>query len=392
MKKVLLSILAFSIASSAMSITIKNGPYLTNVGENSATIVWTTDVPAVSWVEIAPDDNSHFYATERPKYFHSPLGKKQIETLHKVEIKNLKPATNYRYRIFSKEVVKTLPNGNVHYGNVASSVVYKKEPLKFRTADNSKKSFSFLMVNDIHEDFKRLEGMMKNVSGYDFLLMNGDMLSDMRSREQLFKGFMNTVSKETNGEIPVFMARGNHETRGPYSESYCDYFPNNNRGLPYYSFKWGCAYFIFLDGGEDKPDSDIEYTELADFDNYRTVQAKWLKSVLESDEFKKAPVKIVVTHIPPAWGGWHGALDVIIKYAKILNGKGIDIILSGHKHIYELIEGGTTAFEMPNLINSNMESALVTVTEDSIKISFATPDGKKARESLEFKTKSSQKK
>ncbi|MBR4755533.1 MAG: serine/threonine protein phosphatase, partial [Bacteroidales bacterium] len=32
------------------------GPYLQNVTQNSFTVIWTTDMDALSWVEVAPDD------------------------------------------------------------------------------------------------------------------------------------------------------------------------------------------------------------------------------------------------------------------------------------------------------------------------------------------------
>lgn len=34
--------------------------------------------------------------------------------------------------------------------------------------------------------------------------------------------------------------------------------------------------FLMLDSGEDKPDSDFEYNEIADFDNYRVKEAEWI--------------------------------------------------------------------------------------------------------------------
>lgn len=90
-------------------------PYLQNVTDTEATVIWATDRDAVSWVEVAPDDGSHFYATERPKYFDTKLGKKNIGKIHHVTIKGLDPATTYRYRIFSEEVTNNA-NANTRYG------------------------------------------------------------------------------------------------------------------------------------------------------------------------------------------------------------------------------------------------------------------------------------
>src|SRR5690625_5315672 len=67
-----------------------------------------------------------------------------------------------------------------------------------------------------------------------------------------------------------------------------DYFPTPS-GKPYFTFRQGPVFFLFLDGGEDKPDSDIEYGGLSYFDEYREEQAEWLQQVVESEEFKSAP-------------------------------------------------------------------------------------------------------
>ena len=72
-----------------------------------------------------------------------------------------------------------------------------------------------------------------------------------------------------------------------------------------------------MDTGEDKPDSDIEYAGITVYDEYRTEQAEWLRRVLDSKEYKDAPFKIIVAHIPPI-GGWHGNLEVEQKFMPLL--------------------------------------------------------------------------
>ena len=59
-----------------------------------------------------------------------------------------------------------------------------------------------------------------------------------------------------------------------------------------------------LDGGEDKPDSDIEYGGTSFCDAYRAEQAEWLAGVVESAEFRNAPFRVVVVHVPPVQDTW----------------------------------------------------------------------------------------
>ena len=93
MKKSLLLSAAFMAlaAYDASAIKIIAGPYLQNVTPEEATVMWVTDVPALSWVETAPDDGLHFYATDRPKHYATVMGRADISRLHKVRVKGLTP-------------------------------------------------------------------------------------------------------------------------------------------------------------------------------------------------------------------------------------------------------------------------------------------------------------
>ena len=58
----LIYILVFTVATQVATAQIKSlyGPYLQNVKENEATIVWVADKPSIGWVELAPDDGTHY--------------------------------------------------------------------------------------------------------------------------------------------------------------------------------------------------------------------------------------------------------------------------------------------------------------------------------------------
>ena len=94
----------FGAAAQSDDFKITGGPYLQMLGEHEVTIIWATNRDAVSWVEIAPDNDEHFYATERPKFFQTDMGRKVVGTLHRVHVTGLEKGTTYRYRIYSKEV------------------------------------------------------------------------------------------------------------------------------------------------------------------------------------------------------------------------------------------------------------------------------------------------
>ena len=310
-------------------IKILYGPYLQNVKENEATIVWEADKPSVGWVELAPDDGTHYYGEERPKYFDTTNGVKNTSLLHTVKVKGLAPGTTYRYRIYAQEVLSH-EGISVIYGRVAASDVYKKKALTFTTCDSQKKETSFAMINDIHGREGIITKLL-NAAGYkdkDLIIFNGDMVSVFQDRETIFNGFMKESIDLFASEKPMYYARGNHETRGEFATSFQKYFSPEEPFL-YYIFRQGPVCFIMLDTGEDKPDSDIEYSGITDYDGYRTDQMEWMKGLYKNEDFKQAKFKVVIAHMPPSadLNIWHGQKDVLKKFVPILNDLGVDLML-----------------------------------------------------------------
>src|SRR5690554_2891288 len=125
-------ILLFAIAAHAQDVAITHGPYIQAVADTEVTVVWTTDADAVSWVEVAPAGTNSFYNSEHPQYYETRNGNRVEGRLHKIKIPQLKEGTEYRYRVFSKAVLK-YEGHRVIYGNIASTNVYRAKPLRFRT-------------------------------------------------------------------------------------------------------------------------------------------------------------------------------------------------------------------------------------------------------------------
>lgn len=354
-------------------IKISHGPYLQAMTDSSVSIVWTTNKPATAWVELAPDDGSHFYQKERPKYFSTSNGLKNVGTVHSVEIKELMPATRYRYRVYSQEVLKH-EWVKVQYGDIAATAVYRKQPLTFST--NGKPGpFEFAVVNDIHERNNILKQLLGQVdlAAIGFVVFNGDMINSSMNEEQVFRGFMDTATALFASETPMYYSRGNHETRGPFASKFAEYFPGTGGHL-YYMFTKGDACFIVLDGGEDKPDSDIEYSGITNMDHYRTEQTKWLNNIVKTDAFKKAKYKIAICHIPPSHG-WHGNQEIEKKWVPVLNEAGIDIYISGHEHRHRIQKPSET-IKFPILVNSNNNIIRANISEKEARFRIFDTGGK----------------
>lgn len=332
------------------SFKLSHLPFIQGLTEHSVSIVWTTDKPATGWVELAPDDSTHFYHSERPKYFATEYGFKKVGKVHQVTLKNLNPGTRYRYRVYSQEVLKH-EGINVQYGKVVASNVYRQAPLSFKTL-GATESTHFTVINDIHGRNEVMSKLLDigNLNTSDFVVFNGDMVDNLLSEDQMYADFMDLAISKFASTKPMFFARGNHETRGPFAIAYPEYFPTPT-GKLYYQYRHGETGIIVLDCGEDKPDSDIEYSGIVEMDRYRSEQAEWLAQAVKDPSFRDARYKIVICHMPPL-AGWHGQQDILDKFVPILNEAGTQVMLSGHLHRH-INMPASTAVKFPVLVNSN---------------------------------------
>ena len=355
------------------------GPYVQCMTETSFTVIWTTDVDAVAWVEVAPDDGTHFYNKERDKYYDArgngvfPIGK-----IHKVVVDGLEPGSTYRYRVMNRGVIAYNGSGNVQYMHGSGTDVYKGEPHKITTFKEDYDTIRFDLYNDIHGKdslFNRiLSGARDN---RDFVFLNGDMTSNISNEELIPKMYLGSAAKSLNGGLPLFASRGNHELRGRDAIKWLNYFQTTT-GTPYYSFSIGDFFFVVLDACEDKPDSDIEYSGIVASKPYVERQGRWLKEVIASEECRNAKVRIAFCHVPPESKGWYGAAQMCNILVPPLNEAGFDAMFCGHIHRWRVAEpdGSISNAGFPVICNANMERMEVAATEDAIEISTFDTDGK----------------
>jgi len=321
-----------SDAGQEMSIIC--GPYLQSPTETSMTVMWITSGEAVSWVEYGQGGSLDRKAISS----HDGLIDAGIR-IHKIRLTGLEPGAGYGYRVFSKKVVEIRSN-DASFGETISSPVYH-----FRTLDKEKDEFAFIAFTDIHERLDMVPQLM-DVNGdrpYDLVLFLGDIISHIESERQIID-FINTTVERFSSEIPFVWVRGNHETRGSFARNLPRYIDSPN-GHYYYSFAHGPVHFTVVDAGEDKADSDVEYSGLADFDAYRVRQAEWLAEEIKSDSFRTAAFRVGLCHMPfpqPTSPKWHGMIDAQDKFGPLFNEGKVDVLFSGHQHrygIHDPVEG-----------------------------------------------------
>ena len=329
---------AAALAQTAVPPTVRiaHGPYVLNVTEDGFTVVWDAKADAIGWVELAPMDGSHFYSAERPRYYDSHLGLCRVGRMHRVRIEGLQPGTTYRYRIMQRGIVLNEGNRRVILDDGDGSEVYRRKPYTIRTLDPAQEKVDFWMVNDIHARDSVFQLLIKEApeAQPDFVCLNGDLASQTETEQTLWDACLGSASKIlTPAGIPLAVTRGNHENRGAYAQHWLDYFPTPT-GETYYTFRRGPAFFIVLDGCEDKPDNDPRYYGMGDWNEYRRQ-----------------------------------------LFVPELAGKGIDLMLCGHYHRYHWIDDGSRGVDFPILVNSNNDCLRVSADAKGIDLKVVNTAG-----------------
>ena len=102
MKHLLLGLLLLFCVS-AKGIKVTHGPWICDMDSTGVTIVWVTDVPGISYVEMATDSTDHFYSKTRKRYYAAEAGRRILtDSVHCVRIRGLKPDSKYRYRVVTQ--------------------------------------------------------------------------------------------------------------------------------------------------------------------------------------------------------------------------------------------------------------------------------------------------
>lgn len=347
---------------------LKSGPYLQAPSTDSITIRWITHVPCLSWVEYGETAEKLDKTGET-----SNIGLIQAyNTTNAISLNDLKPGIMYYYKICSKKI-ETFEPYKVTFGDTYTSDLHS-----FKTASTKADKISFLVFNDIHDRPESFPLLMQYNKGknHDFVFLNGDMFNFQTDEDQIVTHLLQPFGN-LFASTPFFFSRGNHETRGKFARHIPDYFNSDNPHF-YFSFQYGSMYAIVLDSGEDKEDAHAEYYGMVDFDKYRLQQAAWLEKEVEKPAFKKAKHKVVFSHIPFFYSGnWHGTLHCRQVWNHILNKAKIDLMISGHTHVYGIHPAVKGEHDYPIVIGGGPKDnrrTIITVEVDSQALNLTMVD------------------
>lgn len=268
------------------------------------------------------------------KLHSAPVGTFQYEA----KLTGLKPDTRYYYAVYDGD--KRLTPESEEYRFTTQPAVGTKRPFRFwvigdgGTGREPQKAVFDAMLATSQKEGKPL----------DFWLHAGDMAygtgRDNEFQSRFFESYesllRNTVCWPTMGNHEGYTSKGETGV-GPYYDAYVVPTKGEAGGVAsgreaYYSFDHGNIHFICLDSHdmERKPTDPM---------------AKWLKLDLEK---AKAEWLIAFWHHPPYTKGSHDSdkekdlIEMRRHIMPIIEAGGVDLVLTGHSHIYErsmLIDG-----------------------------------------------------
>jgi acid phosphatase type 7 len=302
-----------TLAGSA-DAAITKGPWIQRVTPTTALVRFEVDPPAPAMVKLGADAPMRDGGAGK---FESP----EATTLHSVAITGLMPSTRYAYEVSTAGATK-----------LAAVTTAPK--------DDSTASFRFLVYGDNRTDDAAHAAVVRGMTATqaDFLVHTGDFVENGASKAQWQTFF--DIEAPLLHEKPLFSCVGNHELIDGTGIEYVRYFgPTETVGAitapdasakqllaPDHinsTFRWANTRFFMLNGM-------VAWRSGAD--------RKWLdKALSDSDGESNIVWRIVVVHYGPWSSGPHGNNRLLhdAGIPAMLRSHKVDLVISGHDHIYE---------------------------------------------------------
>jgi len=298
------------------SVTLVRGPYLQQVTDSSALVVWATREPGASAVSYSSATGTSSASARSELFPAARTGLSFDYYQHVAELRSLRPASTYAYDI--------LTGGS----DAAPGRTFQ---LTTAPAATTTGSVRFIAFGDsgVGSTAQRQLATAMAADVFDFALHAGDLAYGNASGTgdgtyaTLDSWFFDIYSAWLHRR-PMWPAQGNHDSRASNDngQHYLDLFalPGNER---YYSFDWGPVHVAVLD------------TEYAFQDTTRRqVQLDWLDQDLASTD---RPWKIAVFHRSPYSSGAEHGSDLVVRsaFAPLFERYGVQLAISAHEHDYE---------------------------------------------------------
>ena len=299
-----LAVLPQVAMAQAADPVITKGPYLQNPSSTAITVQYEASAPGDGLVRFgdggALDRVAPAVAHEKMESRVDSRTRKPSKWpvyLYRARLTGLKPGTVYRYQV--------APSGDMAAEELPP-------PRTFRTFPDTPEPITFIAYGDSRSNPARHRALASHFMEHKpaFILHNGDMVGNSSSYDQWGPEFFSPL-QDVIDQVPILVARGSHEPDPKPVLRLFD-FPD---GRLWYSFDCGPVHVVVLDSKEDK----IEVL-------------RWLEADLAA---ATAPWKIAMYHNPSFNLASHKSDSGRTTFLPILEKYGVDVVLSGHSHLYE---------------------------------------------------------
>ena len=291
-------------ASPRATPALTRGPYLQNPSATAMTVQWETNVPCDGFVKLGPgeamDRTVPAVPGEKVGYTIDSKGKKGPKRpayLYRARLTGLAPGTAYRYQVVPS---KDVPADQWPPASAFRTFPDRVEPITFIAYGDSRS----------HPERHRAVSACFMQHRPLFILHTGDMVSSTSSYDNWGPQFFSPLADVIN-QVPMLMARGSHENDVKPILRLFD-MPN---GRMWYAMDGGPVHVVVLDSRHDNAEV-----------------LRWLEADLAAS---KAPWKIAMYHNPSFNLGHHKSGSHRTTFLPILAKYGVDVVLSGHSHLYE---------------------------------------------------------
>lgn len=334
----------FFLAPLNAQVNVIRGPYLQAPTPSSIKILWRTDVPTTSAVSVGSNLQN----------LNLPFGDSALKINHEVVVTGLNPSTTYYYAI-----------NNVAGINSGVDFRFKTFPAPgtspdFRVwamGDFGKGNTAQQKVRDAYLNYQ------PNKETDVWLWLGDNVYPDGRDEEYQAYVFDSVWGyKKTMTRLPFMPTPGNHDYNvispvtgsvaplsqtGPYLDMVSPPINGEAGGIPsgtklYYSFNYGNVHFVSINSELGSLyNASHDWTGIRLFGSFTgSPMMTWLQQDLTSNTL---PWTVVYFHQPPHTDGSHDSeafWEVYMKamreyWTPVLEQYGVDLILSGHSHVYE---------------------------------------------------------
>jgi hypothetical protein len=312
------------VPKSGPSITLLRTPYLQQVTDDSAVVVWTTRENGAADVRYRVGTAAPIPVPAQSRRFTAATTGFGFDFYqHEATLQGLSASTRYTYDVFV---------GNVD-ATPSRTDAFTTAPL------TGTGTVRFIAFGDsgVGSTAQRQLASRMTADTFNLALHAGDIAygnsggSGGGSYRQ-FDDWVFGIYGPWMRSRPLFPSIGNHENEVAAARPYRDVFVLPRHGATaafpdhaerFYSFDYGPVHFVSLD-------TETAFQTLA----RRQAQLAWLDADLAATA---QPWKVVFCHRPPYSASPHHGSDLAIRaaFAPIFEARGVQLVISAHEHDYE---------------------------------------------------------